>query len=126
MTKPIIYLCGNSLLPFDRLPLRLKPELIKALPQFEFIEIDPTENLHPINGNLTIIDTVLDIDQVMVFTDIDQIKNSPKYSMHDFDLGFNLKLLQKIGELKKVAIYGIPPTLSEEVALSQLITLLKN
>ncbi|MEI7498568.1 MAG: hypothetical protein WCK11_04800 [Candidatus Falkowbacteria bacterium] len=125
MTKPIIYLCGNPLLAFDSLPLRLKPGLTKALPQFNFIEIDPTENLHPINGELTIIDTILDIDNVKIFTDIGQIKNSPQYSLHDLDLGFNLKLLQKIGTLKKVTIYGVPPNLSITVALSQITTLLK-
>ena len=45
--------------------------------------------------------------------------------MHDFDLGLNLKLLQKIGELEKITIFGVPPDMNKKIALKQLIKLIK-
>jgi len=119
-----IYLCGNPLLPFDSLPLKLKPKLEKAFPQIDFIELDPNENLKPENKELIIIDTVEGIDEVMVIDDIDKIKTEKIYSLHDFDLGYNLKLLQKLGELESVKIIGVPMEGDEEKILIQIINLL--
>jgi hypothetical protein len=124
--KKTIYIFGNPLLPFDSIPIELKKDLEDSLPNFEFIIQDPNENLKPDNKELTIIDTVEGIDKIMIFTDIDKIENSPKYSMHDFDLGFNLKLLQKIGQLKKVTIFGVPMEIKKQAALKQLVKLIKN
>ena len=122
--KKTIYIFGNPLLPFDSVPIELKKDLEKSLPDFEFIVQDPNENLKPKNKELIIIDTVEGIDKIMIFTDIDKIENSPKYSMHDFDLGFNLKLLQKIGRLKKITIFGVPMKIKKQAALTQLVNLI--
>lgn len=116
-----IYIFGNPLLPFDSIPLELAEELKKEFPKINFEIKDPNENLKPCNKELIIIDTVEGIDRVMVFNNIDKIENSPKYSMHDFDLGFNLKLLQKIGELDKVTIFGVPMKIKKQAALKQLV-----
>lgn len=121
-----IYIFGNHLLPFDNLPLQLVPELKKHFPKIHFEIKDPNENLKPENKELIIIDTVEGIDKVIIFNDIDKIENSPKYSMHDFDLGFNLKLLQKIGELEKVTIFGVPMKIKKQAALEQLIDKIRN
>jgi len=117
-----IYLCGNPLLPFDSLPLKFKSRLERAFPNICFKELDPNENLKPINKELVIIDTIEGIDEVKIITDIDQIQVTRLYSMHDFDLGFNLKLLKKIGALEKITIFGVPMKGDEEKILSQLIT----
>jgi Ni,Fe-hydrogenase maturation factor len=122
--KKTIYIFGNPLLPFDSVPIELKKDLENSLPDFEFIVQDPNENLKPKNKELIIIDTVEGIDKIMIFTDIDKIENSPKYSMHDFDLGFNLKLLQKIGRLKKITIFGVPMKIKKQAALTQLVNLI--
>lgn len=125
MSKKIIHIFGNPLLPFDSLPLQLQPELQKALPEIDFVISDPNENIKPINKELIIIDTVLDIDEIKIITNIDQIQDNPKYSMHDFDLGLNLKLLQKIGHLEKITIFGVPPDLDKKIALEQLTKLIQ-
>lgn len=124
--KQKIYIFGNPLLPFDSLPIKLAPRLAAALPEFEFIVVDPNENLKPENKELIIIDAVEGIDEVVVINDIDKIKTEKIYSLHDFDLGYNLKLLQKLGELERVKILGIPMYGDETMVFEQLTRLLKN
>lgn len=119
-----IYIFGNSLIEFDSLPIKLVPKLKKLFPEIDFVIKDPNENLKPQNGELYIIDTVMGLKKVTVITDLDKIQLDKIYSAHDFDLGFNLKLLQKIGELKKVVIFGVPASISEEKSLRQLVELI--
>jgi len=121
-----IYLCGNPLLPFDSLPLKLKPKLEQAFPQIDFLELDPNENLKPENKELIIIDTIEGIDEVVLMDDIDKIQTAPLYSLHDFDLGFNLKLLKKIGALEKVTIFGVPMKGDKTALLEALIKAINN
>jgi Ni,Fe-hydrogenase maturation factor len=115
-----VYIFGNPLLPFDSLPIKLAPRLQAALPEFEFIIADPNENLKPENKELVIIDTIEGIDEVVIIDDIDKIKTEKIYSLHDFDLGYNLKLLTKLGELEKVTILGVPMEGDEEKIFEQL------
>lgn len=106
--KRKIHIFGNELLDFDNLPILMKPDLEKAFPEIEFVIQDPSENLKPENKELTIIDTVEGIDDIIIINDISQIQTSPVYSLHDFDLGMNIKLLNKIGLLDKILIFGVP------------------
>lgn len=124
--KKTIYIFGNPLLPFDSLPLRLRPELEKQFPKIKFLIKDPNENLEPLNEELTIIDTVEGIKKVTAFNDLNKIKTEKIYSLHDFDLGFNLKLLQKIGKLNKITVFGVPFKISKKEALRELIKLIKS
>ncbi len=122
-----IYVFGNPLLNFDNLPIQLIPYLSKKFPNIEFIHIDPNENLRPINKKLIIIDTIINTKEIIVINDldkIDKIESNPNYSMHDFDLGFNLKLLKKIGDLKEILLFGIPPKINRDTALKKLSTLI--
>ncbi len=123
--KTTIYLFGNLLLDFDNLPIKLLPRLRDQFPQIDFIVMDPNENIKPINEELIIIDTVMGINKVIIFNDLDKIQLDKIYSPHDLDLGFNLKLLQKIGKLKKITIFGVPSRINESKALEELITLIK-
>lgn len=100
--------------------MRLAPKLRKLFPAINFVVADPNENLQPEGGALYIVDTVLGIKKVAVITDLDTIQLDKAYSAHDFDLGFNLKLLAKIGELNKVVIFGVPNKIGEKEALKQL------
>lgn len=119
--KPTIYIFGNPLLDFDNLPIKLIPKLKKLFPAINFIIQDPNENIKPAkNGELIIIDTVMGIKKVTIIDDIEKLETSKIYSMHDFDLAFNLKLLKKIGQLKKLAIFGVPPNYPKEKAIDEL------
>jgi len=118
--KKTIHIFGNPLLDFDNLPLKLAPKLEKLFPEIDFVIADPSENLEPNNGELIIIDTVEGIKKVVVIDDLEKIQTGKIYSLHDFDLAFNLKLLQKIGKLKKVKIFGVPMEGDEKEILEQL------
>lgn len=118
--RKTIYIFGNSLLSFDSLPIKLVPKLRKIFPEIKFVVKDPNENLKPQKGELIIIDTVIGIEKVKVIKNLDKIQLDKIYSAHDFDLGFNLKLLAKIGELKKVVIFGVPAGMNEKEALKKL------
>jgi Ni,Fe-hydrogenase maturation factor len=124
--KNIIYIFGNPLLDFDNLPLKLAPKIQKLFPEIDFIIVDPNENLKPINRELIIIDTVEGIKNVTLIDDISKIQTGKIYSLHDFDLAFNLKILQKIGKLKKVRIFGVPMNGNEKEILEQLEKYIKN
>ena len=121
-TQKTIYLFGNPLLEEDSLPLRLVRELQGKFPKINFVIKDPHENLWPTNGKLVIIDTAVGIERVQVLTDLSKLdpECSP-CSLHDFDLALNLKLLEKIGELKEVTIFAVPQNITKKAALRQLI-----
>ncbi len=120
-----IYIFGNPLLDFDNLPIRIAPELRKKFPDIDFIIQDPNENIKPsASGELIIIDTVVGIDEVVIINNVEKLETEKIYSMHDFDLAFNLKLLKKIGKLKKITIFGVPPGLNKRIALEQLSKLI--
>ena len=128
MRKKIIYIFGNPLLPKDSLPLKLAPALQKRFPKIKFVVKDPNENIKPKSGALYLIDTIIARSpepgaqgwKVLIIEDLDRISLDKIYSSHDLDLGFNLKLLAKIGQLKKVVIFGIPAGMGEKEALEQL------
>ena len=113
-----IYVSGNKLVKKDSLPLKIMPKLRKHFPEIEFKELDPTENLP--SENLIVIDTVLGINKVKIFSDIDSFKSAINYSVHDYDFLFELKLNKKLGKLKNIKILGIPANLSEKEAFDQL------
>ena len=116
---PTIYILGNPLLPEDSLPHRLLPTLKKTFLTYMFKEVDPTETL-PEQENLLIIDTIINITEPCIITDVAQLAAQPTYSLHDFDLGFNLQLMKKLGKITTFHIIGLPPTYSEQQALIYL------
>ena len=104
----------------DSLPLKLIGRLREAFEDIEFKEFDPSENLEKEGRDLVIIDSVEGIDKVVLITDIDAIQTQKVYSMHDFDLGYGLKLLKKLNLIDSVKIFGVPMKISERDALKQL------
>ena len=106
-----IYVFGNIDLPQDNHAILAVKELKKKNPDITFIIIKPNEDLPFINEKKVIIlDTVQGIEKVELIEDkdIDKLSLSPRTSVHDFDLGFQLKYLKKIGKLGKVSIIGLP------------------
>lgn len=110
-----VYVAGNPLVKEDSIPLCILPRLKINFPQLKFCELEPTDEL-PEERELIIIDTVIGIKKVRVISDIDKIETGKRYSLHDFDLGFNLKLLKKAGRIDSVTIICIPAGISEEKA----------
>ncbi|MBI2233252.1 MAG: hypothetical protein HYU56_04990 [Candidatus Aenigmarchaeota archaeon] len=123
--KKIIYVAGNPLVKEDSIPLRIMAKLQEDFKHFEFRELEPTDN-PPEEKTLHIIDTVIGIDNVRVIKDIDSLVTGKVYSLHDFDLGFNLKLMKKMGKLKGVRIIGVPAHMKEHLALKGVRKALRN
>ena len=102
-----IYVFGNQDSKLDNRVF----EIIKKYSDINFKIIDPNGDL-PTDSPTIIMDTVFGLDQVTLLTekDLDKLIPSPRTSAHDYDLGFQLKYLRKIGKLNKVSIIGIPQT----------------
>ncbi|MBU2576501.1 MAG: hypothetical protein KKF50_02160 [Nanoarchaeota archaeon] len=111
---------GNPFLENDSLPLKLLPKLREKFPDIEFKEIDPTEDLDKQGRDLIILDTVEGIDRVIELNSIEQLHANKVYSMHDFDLAYNLKLLKKIGKIDSVRIIGVPMEIGEGEAMREI------
>jgi Ni,Fe-hydrogenase maturation factor len=119
----IVYVFGNPLVREDSLPLELIDNLRKEFPSLDFKEFDTVEELQ--ERELNIIDTVKGIKKVELIEDIDKIITDKIYSMHDFDLGYNLKLLKKMKMIDKVRIFGIPMNMDKKKAFLELSRLLR-
>lgn len=111
---------GNVMLKDDSLPLRMIGRLRSRFPECQFEEFDPNENLQGEGRDLSIIDSVEGIKEVVIITDIDRIQASKIVSVHDFDLAYNLKLLKKLGYIDSVRIFGVPMKIDEDTAFKQL------
>jgi hypothetical protein len=110
-----VLIFGNPDLPQDSLPLRILPELRHRLPGIEFQHLDPNEEWE-LPEEITIIDTVMGIKEPRVFMSLDAFSSAPRLTMHDFDAYANLRLLAKLGKLKKIRILGLPPGIDEAAA----------
>jgi len=114
-----IYVFGNPLVREDSLPLKLIEKLRKKFPSLEFKEFDTVEDLE-LEKELNIIDAVKGIKKIELIENIDKIVTNKIYTMHDFDLGYNLKLLKKMKMIDKVRIFGIPIEMNENKAFLEL------
>lgn len=93
---------GNEFVEQDSLAKKLADEIkIKGI---EFIKCD---SLAGIKGDITILDVVKNLDEVRLIP-LEKIKDFHPVSMHDFDLGTELKLRKSVGEINNVTIIGIP------------------
>jgi len=116
---------GNQLVKQDNLPFQLIPQLKQSFPSIEFITADPIEDLHSYGRDLNIIDveiTTPEVREIILKTkeDFEKIQLSKLYSMHDFDLGYNLKLLKKINKIDTVRIICVPSKANKQEVFNQI------
>jgi len=123
--KNIICVFGNPDIEMDSLPIRILPDLRKRFPDIDFVVLDPNEEWK-IPEDMIMIDTVVGIKELTVFNDLNHFIEAPRVSVHDFDAFFNLIYLQKLGKLKKIKIFGIPPSMTETDAVEILTKYLNN
>lgn len=119
-----IYVFGNEDFTEDNKALKIASLLKKSVKDIDFIYIKPNEDLpFPDKENVIIMDIVEGIKKIKLF-DLDSANKiilSPRVSTHDFDLGFQLRYLKKLGKLKKVKILGIPRKGKEDYLTVQSI-----
>lgn len=114
--KKTIFVLGNPDLEGDSLPLRIMPELKKKFPDIDFKIYDPNEEI-VILENLVVIDTVVGIDEAVVFEGLEGFSKTPRVTMHDFDALSSLKMLKKLGKIKEIKIIGLPAQMPEKEAV---------
>jgi hypothetical protein len=85
--------------------------LEKTLGGVSFVFVKPNEDVPFVDErHVVILDTVQGTRGVSLIEGdgIDEFILSPRGSVHDFDLGFQLKYLKKLNRLGEVSIIGIP------------------
>ncbi len=107
----LLFVFGNPDIPKDAVAFDVANQLAHADPQLLIQFIDPNEDL-PTNqlAQAVILDVVMgiEVETLMTEQDINKIIPPPRDTAHDYDLGFQLKYLKKIGELKRCWIIGLP------------------
>ena len=103
---------GNPDLANDKAALKLIPWLKQKYPGAEVKVEDPSEGLLPA-ADWIIVDVCQGIKQLTEFTDLDQFSAVRRVSVHDYDLITELKLLKKLGQIKKLTILAVPVDFQE-------------
>lgn len=102
---------GNEDYAPDAMALAIADTLSAINNELVFQVVKPNEDLPFISGQaLVILDVVDGICKVTEITEknIDQLITAPRSSAHEYDLGFQLHYLTKLGKIKRFTIVGIP------------------
>ena len=110
-----LFVFGNEFLADDAFAREVASDLGDI---FDVVHCrSPEQLLDTDSDELNILDVVRGIENPMMITDIDRIRTRSMISLHDFDLGFFLHLMEGMGMRKFVRIFGVPETgNSKEVA----------
>jgi len=106
-----VYVFGNEDFEGDNLAFKVAKYFEHKLKDVKFVTVKPNEDLPFIDEKFVVIlDAIEGIDEVIEVAndDLDKLVLPPRSSVHDFDLGFQIKYLTKIGKLGKVTIVGLP------------------
>jgi hypothetical protein len=106
-----VYVFGNADVPVDNKAILAAKELEYKIPDISFIFIKPNEDVPFVDEKrVVILDTIQGIQEVELIegNDLDKLILPSRGSVHDFDLGFQLKYLKKLGKLGEVFIIGLP------------------
>jgi hypothetical protein len=106
-----IYVFGNEYVAEDKRAIEAARELEGKIEGISFVLVNPNEDVPFVNErHVRILDTVQGLQDVALVEGdgIDGLILSPRGSVHDFDLAFQLRYLKKLNKLGKVTIIGIP------------------
>ena len=106
-----VYVFGNECVAEDKRAIEVARELEGTIEGISFVFVNLNEDAPFVNErHVMILDTVQGLrDVTLVEGDgIDGLILSPRGSVHDFDLAFQLRYLKKLNRLGKVTIIGIP------------------
>ena len=104
-----VFVFGNKDLEEDKVAFDVAKKL--KVKDVEFVEIKPNEDLPFANEeNVVILDASEGIKDITLINEsnLDQIQLTKSVTAHDYDLGFQLKYLKKLGKLNKFTIIGLP------------------
>ena len=92
----ITVLCfGNEYVHGDTLAKEIADEI--EIEGVNFIKCDNVNEVLSHKGELYILDVAKGINEIKIFDDIDKLSVKNIMSLHDFDLGYFLKLMKETG-----------------------------
>lgn len=109
---------GNEYVKEDSLAKEIADEL-----KIEGVTFSKCDNLNDVldqKGEIFILDVAKGITEIKVFDDIDKINTNSITSLHDFDLGYFLKLMKEIGRIKQIKIIALPIGYDKEKAKDEI------
>jgi Ni,Fe-hydrogenase maturation factor len=109
--KSKIYVFGNSDVEGDGLAIEIAKSLEPRMKDVRFIYVNPNEDLPFEDGeDVVVMDVVEGLDEVRIIEgeEMEKLVMSPRGSVHDWDLGWQLKYLRKLGKLGRISILGVP------------------
>ena len=118
-----IFCFGNEYVENDDLAFILADEL--NLSGFEFIKCYSPDFLMEHKGDLFILDVAKGIEKVEIIDDLAYLSNNKLVSLHDFDLGFFLRLLKEMNKLGNTKIIAVPFGYNKEKAKEEVIEILR-
>lgn len=99
-----IFCFGNEFLKEDSLAKKISSGL--KIPGVEFINCNSFDELN-CEDEVWIMD-VANVNEVTLLQDIEKIKNRRISTLHDFDLGFFLKLMENVYGKRNIKVICIP------------------
>ena len=106
-----VYVFGNEYVAEDNKAIEAARELEDTVEGTSFVFGRPNEDVPFVDEpRVVILDTVQGIQNVVLIEGdgLDGLVLSPRGSVHDFDLAFQLRYLKKLGKLGEFTILGIP------------------
>lgn len=107
----VVYVFGNEDVGEDKAAFEVAEKLGEDFPEIKFQKVNPNEDLPFVDQEqVLILDVVWGLGRVEVITEkeLDRLNMLGRVTAHDYDLGFQLKYLTKLGKLKEVRIIGLP------------------
>jgi Ni,Fe-hydrogenase maturation factor len=112
---------GNPYIEKDSLAIKIG----KELKNHEIIICESTNDLLYQESFDYILDVAEGIKKTTIIEDVNKLKENKLFSLHDFDLSFFLKLMQKIGRIDKIKIIAVPMNYEKEKAIEEVKNILE-
>jgi len=117
---------GNPIVPEDSVALEIADEIKNDYVVFEpCLSVDDFLREAEREEELILMDVARGIDKIEIIDDPDKIDLKEKFTLHDFDIGFFIKLLEGLGDLPKITIIAIPVHMGKEMIRIELPEVLK-
>jgi Ni,Fe-hydrogenase maturation factor len=106
-----VYVFGNEYVAEDIRAIEVARDLQNTVEGVSFVFVGPNEEVpFADEPRVVILDTIQGIQDVALVEgdEFDGLLLSPRGSVHDFDLAFQVRYLKKLGKLGTVTVIGIP------------------
>ncbi|PIZ64148.1 hypothetical protein COY16_00095 [Candidatus Roizmanbacteria bacterium CG_4_10_14_0_2_um_filter_39_13] len=117
-----IFVFGNSIVAEDSKPVELLFHLQDHFPTMTFIHADPTDEWWEGQNNPIILDTVVGLKQVTLFSSLNSFEDpNVRITPHDYDLFMDLAFLLKLKKIKSFTLIGVPQRGNKKMLLKEII-----